>query len=695
MQVAWSRACFDSIQELTEAERGGVLDLYIRLERDQLAAGANFERVKGNPTGTVFTCRVNQDLRAVLHKEGGTVVVLHVAHHQDAYRWAENVHPARHPKTGEFQLMRVREVEEVRKRYVDVTIPRQERIFKDYSGEYLLSLGVPERCLEPIQNLTDKDDLLAFQAAIPEEVLIRLIDVASGVPVVMPAPARSLEEAVTRPEAHSEFAVLGDEDLLRAALSAPFDRWIGFLHPSQRAIVDATPSGPMKVTGSAGTGKSVVALHRARALARRGCTVLLTTYTNSLVANMKANLTKLCTEDELDRIRVASVLEVAVEVVTRRRRVRFAPDSEVERLLGGIVNREAAYPKGFLRSEWENVVQAQGLTEWEQYRKAKRTGRGTALTVAQRRMVWALFEELRSALQARRSADRATLCAEAERYVREGKVASDWDAVIVDEIQDLRAPEVRLAQALCAGSEQNLLLTGDAGQRIYPGGFSLRALGINVRGRSHVLRINYRTTAQIRGLADVIGTSAPDDLDGGTQDHKRVLSLRTGPVPTYCRYGAPSEELDAAARWITQCTLNGIALHEIACLARTNRRVAALGHFLDRHRIAHQELGRDELADDAVVLGTMHRAKGLEFRAVLVYDCGEGSLPPTGALEDAYDDKAWEDLHDQDRQLLYVAMTRARDILRFTWSGPISSLAAPLVEPDQAGSEGEDEEADA
>ena len=336
------------------------------------------------------------------------------------------------------------------------------------------------------------------------------------------------------------------EDELQAMLEAPLEKWMAFLHPSQRALVEAEATGPMKVTGAAGTGKTVVGLHRARRLARAGHRVLFTTFTNTLARNLERSLDLLCDAESRARITVSTVHHQALHLA-QAAGVTAQPifDADLRALVKEVLEREqlAADPD-FVRAEWEHVVHAQGLQTWEAYQGARRTGRGQPLPVAERERLWPVFAAIRRDLAARGQADWPTFCHLAAEALRGGRVEAPFDAVIVDEIQDLKAPDLAFLATLARGNEARLMLLGDAGQRIYPGGFSLTALGLDVRGRSHVLRLNYRTTEEIRRAADRVLGDEVDDLDGGTERRVHARSLLKGPEPAL--RGFDTQEAEAA-----------------------------------------------------------------------------------------------------------------------------------------------------
>ena len=368
-----------------------------------------------------------------------------------------------------------------------------------------------------------------------------------------------------------------NSDDLIAALEAPLERWIAFLHPSQRALVEREFKGPAKVSGSAGTGKTVVAMHRARYLARQGKRVLLTSFVNTLCDNIAGNLAKFCSGQVLERITTSTVHKQALDLVKKvEPSARPANDQQVSGLLDTLRLRHApGYEKKFVQSEWENVVRPQGISTWSDYRSARRTGRGRGLAVKERKILWRVFGGVLEDLGSKNQYDFPGLCVRATELLSEGEVSSPYDAVIVDEVQDLKPPELRFLKALCEENPGNLMVCGDAGQRIYPGGFSLSALGIEVRGRSTILRINYRTTEQIRRVADQMLSGDCDDLDGGSERRTGTRSLLSGPAPQLNGFPAKSDEIAAGVAEIRGWLSSG-------CRTRRSRRFRADRSALQR-----------------------------------------------------------------------------------------------------------------
>jgi mRNA-degrading endonuclease RelE of RelBE toxin-antitoxin system len=674
---------FSSLAQLPPNDQARVIEFINTFQGNPAHPSLSLERVNRARSKGVWSGRVSGDLRAILHKDGETWAILYADHHDAAYDWAERREIGRHSVTGALQIVEaVETVREVEKVVQMVRQPESPPVFATHGDDYLLSLGVPETWLPTVRRIHDDDQLLVVCGKLPEEIGERLLSLASGEFVTPPEPVPQERPAIDAPDTRRRFLVVGDAEELSAALAAPMERWIAFLHPSQRNLVSRTFNGPVKVSGSAGTGKTVVAMHRARHLARQGERVLLTSFVTTLCDNIQRNLLKLCTDAERKNITISTVHKQALDIVRHAEpRVRPAADEDVDKLLETLRVRHApAYDAAFIRAEWDNVVRLQGVATWDGYRQALRTGRGRGLSVRERKVLWQVFGGVLEALAQRRMRDWAGLCTRAEELVTSGAVRSPYTAVVVDEVQDLRPPDLRFLRALCAEHPGNLMVCGDAGQRIYPGGFSLGALGIDVRGRSAVLRINYRTTEQIRRVADRLLGLASDDLDGGQEPRAATRSLLRGPTPELRGYERRNEEVDAATERIRTWLKGGLQPEAIGVFTRTGARLKAVGDALTEAAIPWCRLSDQNDGPTAGVhVGTMHRAKGLEFKAVLVLDCGDGVVPSPAAARGDDDPQDREAREARERRLLYVAMTRARDELVVSWSGRPSRFIEPLV----------------
>lgn len=665
-----SRSFMDSRRHLQQREWDSIQSTLLQFVDNPELPGLRCHKLQVRD-GEVYSISDTMDLRIILVKEGGDWIAVYADHHDAAYRWVERRSFGRNRFTGVFQVVEVEETVKRVERVIEQHVVAEEPpLFEKESDEYLLSLGVPELWLPSLRRVRSEDQLLTVVSRLPEDVAVRLLDLATGVFVLPPEPAeRPVQAELYAPSSIGEL-----ERLLRA----PMAQWLAFLHPDQRSLVERDHGGAFCVRGSAGTGKTVVAMHRARHLASRGKAVLLTTHTNALAINLQRQLQLLCSEEELARITVSTVHKQALALMQRHDpKVKPAGLAEIGSLLEELALRHASgYDPKFVKAEWEYVVRLQGIEHWETYRRARRTGRGHALGIKERKQLWAVFGGVLERLAARNRYDWTGLCHGAVELLQSGRLASPFGAVIVDEVQDLGPAGLRLIKALARESGQ-VMLCGDVGQRIYPGGFSLGALGLDTRGRTRVLRINYRTTAQIRACADrLLQGSVQDDMEGGEERRSLAVALREGSQPVLAGYASELAEVEAALNCVRQWLAQGLEPQAIGVFARNNGDLEHLATAFRQQGIEVAHLGeKDTASEGRVALGTMHMAKGLEFKAVLIHGVSADKCP--GPYVNRFTDP--QDRHnaiEQERSLLYVAMTRARDLLTLTWCGEPSRFLA-------------------
>jgi superfamily I DNA/RNA helicase/mRNA-degrading endonuclease RelE of RelBE toxin-antitoxin system len=639
--------------------------------------GFSFEDLQRAKDKNMWSFRASSDLRIIVHRTPATFILCYVDHHKPAYDWAERRRMENHPITGAAQIVElVERTEERVKRIVREEIV-EPPAFRRFERSYIHALGVPTEWLDAVMTATEAD-LTALLPRLPQEAAERLLELACGNPVPVPV-AEPGEAGFAHPDAQRRFRVVESEHELKRALDSPWLEWMVFLHPSQRKVVDKRYSGPARVSGSAGTGKTVVALHRAASLAEQdpAARILLTTFSRTLAMRLAWHASLLLGADSplLRRIRIEHVHKVARDLVARDGDpVVVIQGAEVSRLLEdamGAIDAQSPFPVAFLKSEWDAVIEPAGIESWEEYRAATRSNRGTPLGGRQRKAVWLIFDQAIELMRQRKVTTWDRVCIRAARMARS---APEFDHVIADEYQDLGQAELRFLRAIVVPGEDDLFLAGDSGQRIYKPSCSWLSLGIDIRGRSANLKVNYRTTEQIRRFADRIVGATIDS--SGEPEQRRSVSLLNGPEPEVKVCESVDQEIEAVSAWISEQVAAGITAGEVAIFARTDTILQKRAETAVRRAgLAARALKDDEaVAEDAVAIGTMHRAKGLEFRAVAVLGCEKGVIPlesVAAALADKADRTAFL---EQERQLLYVACTRPRERLLVTATGTLTSL---------------------
>lgn len=671
----------DSLAKLTGDEQKAVKTTAFDLQLNPVNAGMSFHKLNKARDRNFWSVRVSSDLRIIVHKTSDSLLLCYVDHHDKAYQWAERRKLEVHPKTGAAQLVEIREtVQEITiPRYVEVVQPTPPKppLFSQVAEEVLLGYGVPSDWLVDVKR-ADEDSLLLLADHLPAEAAEALLELATGATPQIKQPAVAGASPFEHPDAQRRFRLMTNVEELERALDYPWEKWTVFLHPAQRQLVERDFNGPARVSGSAGTGKTIVALHRAVHLARANpaARVLLTTFSDTLANALREKLRRLIYSEP----RLAERLEVhAMNAIGRRLyelnigRLQVADPELIKDLLANVAaGGGTRFSRNFLLSEWEQVVDAWQLTSWEAYRDVARLGRKTRLPEPQRRSLWSIFDQVRSTLQA---SDLST-SAEIFSHLATRFAASKnppFDFCVVDEAQDISIPQLRFLAALGDGRPNSLFFAGDLGQRIFQQPFSWKSLGVDIRGRSTTLRVNYRTSHQIRQQADRLLGQEVSDVDGNTEERRGTTSVFNGPAPMINSLGSPEAEAETVAAWLKARLNEGLKPHEIGIFVRSEAE-------LDRARSAVKAAGLDckildehvETIPEHVSVSTMHLAKGLEFRAVVVMACDDEVVPLQERIESVTDEADLKDVYDTERHLLYVACTRARDHLLVT-SGDMPS----------------------
>ena len=518
--------------------------------------------------------------------------------------------------------------------------------------------------------------------------------------------------------ARSTFTWLeSDEDLRRAIEGLSFAEWQLFLHPQQRALVERRANGPMRVSGGAGTGKTVIAVHRAVELAKRDKAggqeprILLTTYTRNLADDLRRQVAQLeprlpFTEKLSEPGVMVSGLDRVARMILQQAGAKISPIAQ--EVIGQPRGRVLTYPRenvwqevltlmgdelperlrsaDFLESEYELIVLPQRVTTLKQYLRVRRPGRGVALDRSKRAAVWKAMERYRD-----RSADLGVtsfdeqLALAAAWLDQEAALGTPrpFRHVLVDEAQDLTPAHLQLLRALVEPGPDDLFLAEDSHQRIYGKKITLSHYGIQVRGRSRRLTRNYRTTRQNLDVAfGILDPGTYEDMEGQAEEHHYV-SPRSGPEPLLLHATDRADELSKAAElltvWLEQDRDSEASTPEsIAILVRDRYQRDAVANGLAQHGIEVRAVDREAAGRGRPVVMTMHRAKGLEFRKVLLFDVSKNAIPRP-LRDQQYSDADRDDALLRERSLLYVAATRARDQLAISWSGEASPLITALA----------------
>ncbi len=702
-RVALSKEFQSEFHKLGSDLQKKVMATLAKLAENSDTPGLNLESYQAAADPRARTIRINQSWRAILAApEGGddTYIVFAVLPHDETDKWMAKNRFSINALTKGLEVISDEAVRSMAKTET-VQARSKKGLLADLPDKAFRQLGITDdELITVIKGIPDEFQLLSVANVLPDAQADALMGLMCGETVediwarltakevpatppeeLQPVPLQEqrLGEAAEAFGSQNQFQVVDGSDELALALQGNFEAWRTFLHPAQAAVVERHYGGPARITGGAGTGKTVALLHRAKRLADEGgpeARILVTTFTNKLTDDLAFRLRELGGPELAERVTVSTVDRLARGIASEETEVNIASPQ----LLGSVIEDafdtigldQIGLTKDFLRQEWEQVVLGRKVQSRDEYFLVSRAGRGVRLNRRKRAEVWRAIEAIETSLDAR---GKQTFIQIADQTADQLDAASvkPFDHVLVDESQDLHPAQWRLLRAIVAEGPNDLFIAGDTHQRIYDNRVSLRQLGIDIRGRSSRLRLSYRTTRQILdwSLRLIIGDRF-DDLDEGEESLLGYRSATEGATPEIDSFESFGAELEGLVAKVRAWREAGVEPEEIGICARTKAaaeqaRGALAGAGLPASRSATQE--------DSIHVGTMHGMKGLEFRCVAIVDLSSASVPPRAAVTPAEEDPL---RHAQDIQrercLLYVASTRAREELYGSFTGELTSL---------------------
>ena len=684
-KVAISDDFMRAFSRLTRDHQSAVLSFLTKFRQNPMASGINYEKIHMAADANIHSVRINQDVRGIVLKpdQGQVYCLLWVDHHDDAYQWARRHRVSVHPDVGSLQVYSVEEktAEHVTEPTIQ-TAPQAKGVFDALKDREIRKLGVPEELLAAVRQVQDESGLDQIQDLLPDAAYEALFmymagDAYEAIVASLDEPASvdvtDYSTALNNLQTQRHFVVLSDDSDLEALMSAPLERWRVFLHPSQKKLIQRDWSGPVRVSGGAGTGKTVVAMHRAAYLARQysdlaGKPILFTTYTRTLAEDIRHHLALLCTPQELDKIHVVNIDQWALSILRRfGYKFELLYDDQLRRQLWNsamtVAPADIDLSSHFYRAEYERVVMPQGCSTAEEYMRASRLGRGVQLGRAQRRAIWPVFAEYRAQLYSKNLKEPEEAFLDARDLLNNGVDELGIRCMVIDECQDISAAAYQLIRAAVPSQQNDLFIVGDAHQRIYRHKVVLGRVGIDVVGRARTLKINYRTTDEVRKWACAqLENCLIEDLDGQAGSLKGYKSLTHGDMPKVIQSPQISDDIKQIEEIITLLRQMEMSLSQFCITTRTNSELHEYQNILLAKNIPLLKLDRDtpdDQAQDGVRLATMHRIKGLEFDVVCIagYKGVEKYAHEYSKQEDS---GVIADLVTSERCLLHVASTRAR-----------------------------------
>lgn len=711
LQVAISQDFFTAFAQVPRAQQKKINEFVSKFRNNPQASGINYEKINDAANGQYRSVRIDQDYRGIVLKpeRGNVYLLLWVDKHNDAYDWARRHRCEVNPLTGCLQLYEaIHNEPEAGAEHV-APIDENPGPLLGVRSRELLRLGLPEDRLEQVQSLTAMTQLEAMEAQLPVEVFEALYFLADGVPLdeVMEEYARpdgpavdtqDLSAALQRAQNQRRFCVVEDELELQQMLEAPLEQWRVFLHPTQRRLVERDWKGPVRVLGGAGTGKTVVAMHRAcwlvKSVLKPNEGLLFTTFTRNLAMDIEANLRKICSAEQMKQIEVTNIDAWVRRFLKREQQpagIVYPGQEAFEKCWSRgmqLADGALGLPDTFYQEEWQRVILPQRVMSQREYFKSNRVGRGVPLSRKQRARIWPVFEEVRFQLHQAglmTSEDAVFIVLD---MLNQGAVVRPYRAAIVDEAQDFGMEALRLIRALVPKCKNDLMIVGDGHQRIYGRKASLSQCDIDIRGRGRKLRINYRTTEQIRRLATAVLEGVDvDDLDDGSDRVNGYRSLIQGKPPVLNGFNTEQEESDWVASEIEGLLAEGMQSQDICVVGRTIMQLKGISNALKQRGLEPRPISRDSAENtqiQGVRLANMHRIKGLEFKAVFLVGIRNGVVPLALSITGTEDpvEKRARDLNE--RALLHVAGTRAVHSLYISWAGEPSPLIKVETAPEIA-----------
>jgi len=692
MKLLFYDKFFDSLISLPKGIQKKVIDFQKKFRENSKSSGIHLEPISTFKDKTLRSARIDDTYRAIIKvpDTGDIYYLLWVDHHDKAYEWATNKVFQWNDATQSMQMFTAPEVTAEHQKII--TSQNVESFFSKFGNNKLLQIGVPEILLPSISKINTLDDLEKVEKFIPTDVfenLFYLLDGADIDNLIYEIEEGKVQEAELEAQVSSinnqrSFIELTDDDLFNDVLSGSLNKWKYYLHPSQRKLVNGSFNGSVKVTGGAGTGKTVAALHRLKVLAeskKNDERILFTTYTKALTENLTVLI-------EGMNFSMNGITVVNIDKLVRDLAIKYNIAGEEYKIFefDSVMNPNeiweelisvelTKYSPEFLEEEYKDVILYNNVQTLEDYIKTSRKGRGKPLSRRQRAEIWDYVEKFKT-YKAEKSLFYKDeiynlLCA----YLKKNEI-NPFDYCIVDELQDFSNVELRLVRCLVDEKPNDLFMVGDPMQKIYERNINFSNIGINVRGnRSKRLRINYRTTEEIKRLAlSIIQDCHYDNFDGEEENKAGYISLFHGIKPSYNVFKSQNEEIEYIINKIKELEQNGYNYGDIAVCARTKDTVKDYRNVLHKNGIPYTDSVNKNNSSGFVSLLTFHSCKGLEFKIVFLVDVNDRTLPKLPYNFNEMDEEWQQNYLKSEKSLFYVAVSRAIENVLISGVGKKSGI---------------------
>ena len=688
MKVAISSDFFTALSKLPKTQMSKTIKLVEKFKSNPRALGLNYEKL--HATKNMYSLRVNGSYRCIVMspEKNDVYILLWVDNHDDAYDWAKKHKCSVNTETCSLEIIQTQHS------VADITIsPKVEHpsFFSRFKDKELLKLGVNDELLEYIKAIDNEVELDVMRTYITEEVYEALFYLLAGesydsVYNYLYADNTTVLDddfiaALENDSSKRTFYVIEKDDTeLMNMLNAPLEKWRVFLHPTQRKLVEKEYNGPVRVLGGAGTGKTVVAMHRAKYLASQislfeNKKILFTTYTKNLAIDIYENLKKICDEETLSKIEVKNLDQWVYEFLTKHGyKNEIVYSNKTDELWENALTskpQNLEVEDSFFKEEWERVVQSNSVNTLNDYIKVSRAGRGTRLSRAQRKLIWEVFEEYKLLLSTKNYKEPSDAMRDVRVLLKQSGDDGLYSHIVVDEAQDFNAEAFRLIRDMVPESKNDIFIAGDAHQRIYGHKVVLSQCGIKIIGRSKKLKLNYRTTDEIRRWAvGLLSGENIDDMDDGVDTNSDYKSLYHGPEPLVKSFESYEDEVSFIDRYIQNIKKEDVD-SRICIVARTQKIIDAYSQYFTDKNIATVKISRntkDNISNKGIRLATMHRVKGLDFDHVIIASMNDG-IVPLEVSEKSDEQQIEDEKLLREKSIVFVAATRAKKSLLVTYYG--------------------------
>lgn len=672
---------FDAFSVLPKQIQKRTRELLKKFKENPESPAINYEKISTFKDQSLRTVRVSDKYRAIVKapENGSGFHLLWVDNHDEAMDWAKNKQFEWNQATQGFQLF-----EEPDYAAVTVSSPSEtnKSLFGHLSNEELLAIGTPELMLNLVRSFITKEDLSRSKDTLPVDLYEYLYYLSEGIPLEEILEDINAGKADENPmqsyNALKHTFIVTDDTQLEEILNGSFEKWKIFLHPSQRNLAYRDYNGPVKVTGGAGTGKTVCALHRVKYLVDKigvfNPPVLFTTYTKSLTNYLRETIQSLGVTDE--QVEITNIDKLIFDLANNTHykifdtKVGYLTAEQEKKLWSQAIDKiPTRFNEDFFFAEFNEVIVPSGVDNLEAYHTASRVGRTTRIGRRDKEEIWQVVAEFRH--QKAGNYSKIELCILLSNFFEKQKI-KPFSYIVCDEIQDFSNPELKLLRSLVEEKENDLFLVGDPFQNIYKKSQNFSKSGISVKGRrSRKLKINYRTTEEIKHLAMKVVSEVPvEDFDGNPENMKGYLSLMHGDEPGYITFNTPEEEDRFIIDKLNQFIINElISPNEICICTRTNYRLDETKKLLNASGIKYSDLSSLKYAPNAINVSTFHNMKGHEFKIVLVRGMSEDKVPYKHSQYEHLSERDQMQYEQQERALYYVVFSRAIQALFITGVG--------------------------